>query len=70
MQKIIEIIKNRRTWAAICALISVSLRAIGSDADFNADAATNAIMALVQAITDVGTVILPIWSLYKPKVKK
>lgn len=67
MEKIIEVLKSRRAWAAICAFISLALRAVGSDADFDANAATNAIMTLVQAISDLGMVFLPIWSLYKPK---
>lgn len=67
MQKIIEILKNRRAWAAVCAFISLLLRAVGADADFDANAATDAIMTTVQAISDLGMIFLPIWSLYKPK---
>ena len=70
MKKIIQVLKNRRSWAAICALVAVCLRATGVNVDFDTNKATDAIMALIQAIADLGAIILPIWSLSKPKKAK
>lgn len=68
MNKVLEILKQRRIWAGICAMVALGLRAFVPDLDFDAESATNAIMAFVQAIADLGAVFLPLWSYIKPKV--
>lgn len=61
------ILKQRRIWAGICAIISLYLRAFAPEVDFNADKATDIILTIVQAISDLGMVLLPIWSYFRPK---
>ena len=66
-KNITQILTSRRLWAAICALVAVCLRATGVDVNFDTNRATDAIMALIQAIADLGAIILPLWSLSASK---
>lgn len=69
MTKILELLKQRRVWAGIAGIISLSLRAFASGVDFDQDAFTDAIMAIVQAISDLVMITFPIWSYLKPRNK-
>ena len=67
MTQVLNILKQRRVWASLCALISIFLRAFAPDVDFNEEQATELIMTLIQTISDLGMVMLPLWSYFKPK---
>ena len=69
MTKILELLKQRRVWTAISATISLSLRVFSVNADFDENAFADAMLAIVQAISDLATILLPIWSYLKPKNK-
>ena len=59
----LEALKNRRVWAAIFGLIALTLPHAGIDAGAIADA----IVKVVEAVSALLTVILPLWSYFKPK---
>jgi len=67
MEQFKNLIKQRRIWAGLFATIALLLPVFGYNGEFNPDVATDVIMALVEAVSGVLAVILPIWSYYKPK---
>ena len=67
MEKVLIILKQRRLWASFFALLSISLRAIAPELDFNEDKATELILTLIQTVSDLGMVLLPVWSYFKPR---
>jgi hypothetical protein len=67
MSKIITILSSRRVWAAIGGAISLILSLSGSHIGFDPNTFTNAIMSLVNDISALAAIILPLWSLISPK---
>jgi hypothetical protein len=67
MEKVITILKQRRVWASIFALISISMRAFAPDLEFDEERATEVTLLLIQTLSDIGMVMLPLWSFFKPK---
>jgi hypothetical protein len=67
MNKLIDILKQRRVWASIFALVSISLRAFAPDLSFDEEKATELVLTLIQTLSDLGMVLLPLWSYLKPK---
>lgn len=65
--KILELLKQRRIWASISASLYVILTLMGYTGEFNAEAFTDTIMTVINAVSAVSAIILPIWSYYKPK---
>ena len=67
MNNLTDILKQRRMWASLFALFSISLRAFAPELEFDEDKATELVLTLIQTLSDIGMVLLPIWSLFKPK---
>lgn len=59
------LLSQRRVWAAICAFIALVVNALGIE--FDSETATSAVMSVVEAITALGAIGLPIWSYFFPK---
>jgi len=64
--QILELLKQRRVWASIAALLAIALPLAGYT-DFSADSLVEAIMTVINGISAVAAIILPIWSYLKPK---
>jgi len=67
MENILNILKQRRIWAGITGAIALILPLVAKDASFDANATTNAIMGVIEAVSGLATVILPLYSYFKPK---
>lgn len=67
MENFKNLIKQRRIWAGISATIALLLPVLGYSGEFNPDEVADVIMALVEAVSGLCAIILPIWSYYKPK---
>ena len=67
MKNLIYILKQRRMWASLFALLSINLRVFFPGLEFDEEKATELILTLIQTLSDIGMVLLPIWSLLKPK---
>lgn len=61
-----ELLKSRRVWAGVAAIIALTLPLLGYN-DLDANSLTDAIMGVVEAISSLAAVILPIWSYFYPK---
>jgi len=67
MEKLLTLLKQRRIWASLFALLSISLRAFAPDLEFDEERATELTLTLIQTLSDIGMVMLPLWSFFKPK---
>ena len=67
MENLLNILKQRRIWAGITGAIALFLPLVAKDASFDANATTDAIMRLVEALSGIATIILPLYSYFKPK---
>lgn len=61
-----ELLKQRRIWASIAAVIALALPMFGYT-DLNPESLTESIMSVVNGISALMAIILPIWSYLKPK---
>lgn len=61
-----ELLKQRRIWASIATIIALVLPLLGYT-DLNPESLTEAIMSVVNGISALVAIILPIWSYLKPK---
>lgn len=62
-----ELLQQRRIWAGIFASIAFIISAFGIQMGFDATVWTEAVMKLVEAISGLMAVILPLVSYFKPK---
>jgi len=69
MDQLKNLLKQRRIWAGLSATIAFFLPLTGYTSDFNHEQLTDVIMALINSISGILAIILPIWSYYKPKKK-
>ena len=67
MEKILEILKQRRVWAGICALIAFVLPLFGVTATIDVNGAVDAIMKVIEGLSSILAIGLPLWSYFKPK---
>jgi hypothetical protein len=67
MEKLLTLIKQRRIWASLFALLSISLRAFAPDLEFDEERATELTLLLIQTLSDMGMVMLPLLSYLNPK---
>jgi hypothetical protein len=67
MENLKTILKQRRVWASIFALISIGMRAFAPDLEFDEERATELTLLLIQTLSDIGMVFLPLWSFFRPK---
>lgn len=65
--KTLEILKNRRAIASVLWFVALLLSATGTTVNLDVTWLTDAILKLVEAISAIGAIILPIVSLLKPK---
>lgn len=63
METILDVLKQRRIWASLLALVAVLL----PEANINPDTIINSVINVIEAVSALGAVILPIWSYLKPK---
>lgn len=70
MNKFLFVIQQRRFWAALCAGIALLLRVKGVPISFDAETAVNAIMQLISDFAIIGSIFLPLFSLFNPKNNK
>jgi len=71
MKTFVELLKQRRIWAGIFATIALVLSMSGVNVQFDTNSATEAVMQLIEALSGLAAVLLPIWSLVSPKkIKK
>lgn len=67
MNKILELLKQRRVWAGLFATIALILPLVGVNISLDANSLTDAVMKLVDAISSLLAIILPLLSYFKPK---
>lgn len=67
MTTLLTLLSQRRIWAAISAFIAFILPLLGYNGIFDQNAFVGAILSLIEAISILATIILPIWSFWKPK---
>lgn len=67
MKQLLEALSHRRTWTAIFGFIALVLPVIGVQLDIDVNGLTDAVMRLVEAISGLMAVVLPILSLINPK---
>lgn len=65
--KTLEILKNRRAIASVLWFVALLLSATWTTVSLDVTWLTDAILKLVEAISAIGAIILPIVSLLKPK---
>lgn len=63
MEKLLDILKQRRIWASLLAVIALVL----PEANINPDSIINSVVNVIEALSALGAVLLPIWSYLKPK---
>jgi len=63
MNKLITILKQRRLWASLCGIISIAIPV------FNSEVALDSIMGIIEGLSALATIVLPLWSYLKPKQK-
>lgn len=63
----LELLKQRRTWASIFGFIALAMAAFKPEANIDANAITEAVMNLIQAITGFLAIVMPLLSLFMPK---
>lgn len=63
MEKLLFILKQRRIQASILAIIAFAL----PEANIDPNSILDAIAKVIEAISTLGAVLLPIWSYIKPK---
>ena len=66
MDKVIEVLKSRRVWAGICAILSLLLAKAGY-LDFNPSTTTDLIMSTINDVSSLCAIVLPILSYLNPK---
>jgi hypothetical protein len=67
MKQILEALQHRRVWTAIFGFIALVLPVLGVQLDLDVNGLTDATMRLVEAISGLMVIILPIHSYFKPK---
>jgi hypothetical protein len=67
MDKILNLLSQRRIWAGIGAIISFSIALSGVKIGFDSVSFVNAVMSLIGDVAAVAATVLPIWSYFQPK---
>ena len=63
----LELLKQRRIWASIFSTIAVMLSLFGSNLFIDANGLSDAIVNVIESISALMAIVLPIWSYLKPK---
>lgn len=58
-----NLLKQRRVWSSILALVAILL----PEANIDPDTIINSVVNVIEALSALGAVLLPIWSYLKPK---
>ena len=67
MNVTIEVLKQRRIWAGICAFVAFILPFFGVSLSFNVEGTIDSIMKVIEAVSGLLAIILPIISYFRPK---
>jgi amino acid permease len=67
MANILVLLQSRRVWAGISAMLAFFLPMMAGGLEIDANILTESIMKLIEAISGLAAIILPILSYFKPK---
>ena len=66
MKSVLELLKQRRFWASLAALVAMVLTMFGY-VDFDSDLFADRMVQAIDAVLAVVSMILPLWSYFRPK---